>query len=59
MTHVVPKVTIPSPTMLHFRARREGINKEAYPDIEGFYADVATAFQQEIADLAAAGLRYL
>jgi 5-methyltetrahydropteroyltriglutamate--homocysteine methyltransferase len=59
VTHVVPKVTIPSPTMLHFRAGREGINKAAYPDIEGFYADVAKAFQQEIADLAASGLRYL
>jgi 5-methyltetrahydropteroyltriglutamate--homocysteine methyltransferase len=55
----LPKVTIPSPTMLHFRAGRQGISKEAYPDIAEFYADVAKAFQQEIADLAGAGLRYL
>ena len=38
-----PKVTIPSPTMLHFRGGREAISREAYPDLEQFFADVATA----------------
>ncbi len=35
------KVAIPSPTMTHFRGGREAISREAYPDIEGFFADLA------------------
>jgi len=55
----LPKVTIPSPTMLHFRGGREAISREAYPDLEAFYADVARCYREEIAALAAAGCRYL
>ncbi len=54
-----PKVTIPSPTMLHFRGGRGAISKEAYPDLDAFYADVAAAYRAEIASLAQAGCRYL
>jgi 5-methyltetrahydropteroyltriglutamate--homocysteine methyltransferase len=54
-----PKVTIPSPTMLHFRAGREGISEAVYPDMAEFFADVATAYREEVADLAGAGCRYL
>ena len=54
-----PKVTIPSPTMLHFRGGRGAISREAYPDLDAFYADVAQAYRAEIADLAAAGCTYL
>jgi 5-methyltetrahydropteroyltriglutamate--homocysteine methyltransferase len=54
-----PKVSIPSPTMLHFRGGRGAISQQAYPDLEAFYADVAKAYQDEIADLAAAGCTYL
>jgi 5-methyltetrahydropteroyltriglutamate--homocysteine methyltransferase len=54
-----PKVTIPSPTMLHFRAGREGISEDVYPDMKDFFADVASAYQEEVADLADAGCRYL
>ena len=39
-----PKVSIPSPTMLHFRGGRAGISREAYPDLEPFYQDVADAY---------------
>ncbi len=59
VTHRTPKVTIPSPTMLHFRGGREAISREAYPDLEAFYADVAGAYRAEIAALGAAGCRYL
>jgi 5-methyltetrahydropteroyltriglutamate--homocysteine methyltransferase len=59
VTSQTPKVTIPSPTMLHFRGGRAGISQTAYPDLEAFYADVAQAYSQEIADLAAAGCHYL
>jgi 5-methyltetrahydropteroyltriglutamate--homocysteine methyltransferase len=59
VSRTVPKVTIPSPTMLHFRGSHDAISKAAYPDVDHFYADIAKAYQEEIADLAAAGLRYL
>jgi len=59
VTHRTPKVTIPSPTMLHFRGGRDAISRDAYPDLEAFYADVAAAYRAEIAALAAAGCRYL
>jgi 5-methyltetrahydropteroyltriglutamate--homocysteine methyltransferase len=45
--------------MLHFRGGREAISREAYPDLEAFYADVAAAYRAEIGALAAAGCRYL
>ncbi len=54
-----PKVTIPSPTMLHFRGGRAAISEDVYPDLEEFYADVAAAYRAEIASLAEAGLRYI
>jgi 5-methyltetrahydropteroyltriglutamate--homocysteine methyltransferase len=53
---VVPKVTIPSPTMLHFRGGRAGISKEAYPELDPvFYDDVAKAYGEELQSLADAG----
>jgi 5-methyltetrahydropteroyltriglutamate--homocysteine methyltransferase len=58
-TSRTPKVTIPSPTMLHFRGGRAGINAEAYPDLEQFFEDVARAYREELRDLAAAGCRYV
>jgi 5-methyltetrahydropteroyltriglutamate--homocysteine methyltransferase len=54
-----PKVTIPSPTMLHFRAGRSGIPEDIYPEMDDFYADVAAAYRAEVDSLAAAGCRYL
>ena len=55
-----PKVTIPSPTMLHFRGGRAGISKQHYPELEpDFYEDVAKAYGEELRSLAAAGARYV
>ena len=55
-----PKVTIPSPTMLHFRGGRAGISKEHYPELEpAFYQDVANAYGDELRSLAAAGCTYV
>jgi len=54
-----PKVTIPSPTMLHFRGGREAISREAYPDLEEFFADVAAAYRAELAALGDAGCTYV
>ncbi|KQP22573.1 5-methyltetrahydropteroyltriglutamate--homocysteine S-methyltransferase [Pseudorhodoferax sp. Leaf267] len=55
-----PKVTIPSPTMLHFRGGRAGISREAYPELEpAFYDDVAQAYGEELQSLADAGCTYV
>ena len=54
-----PKVSIPSPTMLHFRGGRAAISPQAYPDLEAFFDDVAAAYRAEIRALAAIGCRYL
>jgi 5-methyltetrahydropteroyltriglutamate--homocysteine methyltransferase len=59
VTRVTPKITIPSPTVMHFRGGRGAIDRNAYPDMAAFYADLALVYAQEIADLAAAGCRYL
>jgi 5-methyltetrahydropteroyltriglutamate--homocysteine methyltransferase len=57
---LTPKVTIPSPTMLHFRGGRAGISKEAYPELEPtFYDDVARAYGDELKSLADAGCTYV
>jgi 5-methyltetrahydropteroyltriglutamate--homocysteine methyltransferase len=55
-----PKVTIPSPTMLHFRGGRAGISREAYPELDpAFYDDVARAYGDELQSLYDAGCRYV
>ena len=57
---LTPKVTIPSPTMLHFRGGRAGISREAYPELDpAFYDDVALAYGQELQSLADAGCTYV
>ena len=57
---MTPKVTIPSPTMLHFRGGRAGISKVAYPELEpDFYDDVAKAYGEELRSLYNAGCRYV
>ncbi|MET0732278.1 MAG: 5-methyltetrahydropteroyltriglutamate--homocysteine S-methyltransferase [Casimicrobiaceae bacterium] len=59
VTARTPKVTIPSPTMLHFRGGRGAISKEAYPDLDAFYADVAAGYADELDSLGAAGCTYV
>jgi 5-methyltetrahydropteroyltriglutamate--homocysteine methyltransferase len=56
---VTAKITIPSPTVVHFRGGREAIDARAYPQMDAFYDDLAAVYRAEIADLAAAGCRYL
>jgi 5-methyltetrahydropteroyltriglutamate--homocysteine methyltransferase len=59
-TKCTPKVTIPSPTMLHFRGGRAGISREAYPELDpDFYDDVAQAYGEELRSLFDAGCRYV
>ncbi len=54
-----PKVTIPSPSMLHFRGGRGAIDPVAYPEMEAFFTDLSALYRAEIMDLAAAGCRYV
>jgi 5-methyltetrahydropteroyltriglutamate--homocysteine methyltransferase len=59
-TKRTPKVTIPSPTMLHFRGGRAGISKQHYPELEpDFYEDVAKAYGEELKSLSDAGCNYV
>ena len=59
-TGMTPKVTLPSPTMLHFRGGRAGISRAHYPELEPeFYEDVAKAYGAELQSLFDAGCRYV
>ncbi|HSE05123.1 MAG TPA: 5-methyltetrahydropteroyltriglutamate--homocysteine S-methyltransferase [Methylomirabilota bacterium] len=53
------KLTIPSPCMLYSQVGRANIDRAVYPDLDGFVEDTAAAYRAEIADLYAAGCRYL
>lgn len=59
VARATPKITIPSPTVLHFRGGRQAIDDKAYPTMESFYVDLARAYSEEVRDMAAAGCRYL
>lgn len=59
ITKATPKVCIPSPTMVHFRGGRDAIDREAYPQLDTFFDDLARCYREEIASLAEAGCRYL
>ena len=55
----VPKQTIPSPSMLHYRGGRAVINRAAYPEMDAFWHDLAEVYKKEIASLSALGCTYL
>lgn len=59
VTTQTAKQCIPSPSLLHFRTGRAGVDRIAYPNMEDFFADLACVFRAEIAALAAAGCTYL
>lgn len=59
LTKRTAKLCIPSPTMTHFRGGRDAISKDAYPEMEGFFADLAQLYRDELADLGAAGCSYV
>ena len=59
ITNQTPKVSIPSPTMVHFRGGRAAISIEAYPDMDVFFSDLAHAYKDEIKALYDAGCRYI
>src|SRR5947208_2525662 len=58
-TRVTPKMTIPSPSVLHFRGGRKGISKTIYPELDAFFDDLAKAYKDAVAAFYKAGCRYL
>ena len=54
-----PKLTIPSPSMLHYRGGRAAIDPVSYPELEALWDDLAAVYRQQIAGLAALGCTYL
>jgi 5-methyltetrahydropteroyltriglutamate--homocysteine methyltransferase len=59
ITKRTPKVTVPSPIILHFTSGSAAIPKNAYPDMDLFWADIVDAYQKEMKSLYDAGCRYL
>ena len=55
----VPKQTIPSPSVLHFRGGRRAIDAHVYPELDRFFADLGTAYRDAVRAFADAGCRYL
>ncbi len=56
---VMPKMTIPSPSSLHFRYGRDAIPGTIYPDMEEFYCDLGSSYAKAVRAFADAGCRYL
>jgi 5-methyltetrahydropteroyltriglutamate--homocysteine methyltransferase len=59
VTTRTPKLCIPSPTILHMRGGRAAVDKQAYPDMDRFYSDLAQVYREEIRALAELGCTYL
>jgi 5-methyltetrahydropteroyltriglutamate--homocysteine methyltransferase len=58
-TTATPKLTIPSPSMVHYRGGRATISEEVYPDIEEFWTDLTAAYREEVRRLGELGCTYL
>ncbi|AHY47788.1 Cobalamin-independent synthase, Catalytic domain [Rubrobacter radiotolerans] len=56
---LTPKLTIPSPNMVHYRGGRAAIDESVYPDLEAFWSDLTDAYREEVAALGRLGCRYL
>jgi 5-methyltetrahydropteroyltriglutamate--homocysteine methyltransferase len=58
-TAATPKMTIPSPSVLHFRGGRKAVSESVYPDLDDFYRDLGAAYNGAVHAFADAGCRYL
>ena len=58
-TAATPKMTIPSPSVLHFRGGRRAVSEAVYPELDDFYADLGRAYNRAVLAFAEAGCRYL
>jgi 5-methyltetrahydropteroyltriglutamate--homocysteine methyltransferase len=59
VTSATPKLTIPSPSMVHYRGGRAAIDQSVYPELDEFWTDLSAAYAQEVARLAELGCTYL
>jgi 5-methyltetrahydropteroyltriglutamate--homocysteine methyltransferase len=59
LTTKTPKLTIPSPSMVHYRGGRAAIDTDAYPEIGAFWHDLGSVYAAEIAALGQLGCHYL
>jgi 5-methyltetrahydropteroyltriglutamate--homocysteine methyltransferase len=58
-TRATPKMTIPSPSSMHFRYGRDAVPESIYPDMDEFYRDLGQAYRKAVRAFADAGCRYL
>ena len=56
---VTGKITLPSPSTMHFYRCNDFADNAVYPDVSTFFADLGKIFRQEIGELAQAGCRYI
>lgn len=54
-----PKLTIPSPSMVHYRGGRKAVDERVYPRLEDFYSDLSSVYSDEVRALADLGCTYL
>jgi 5-methyltetrahydropteroyltriglutamate--homocysteine methyltransferase len=59
VTTATPKLTIPSPSMVHYRGGRAAIDLDVYPDLEQFWQDLSAAYAEEVRRLGELGCTYL
>ena len=58
-THRTPKLTIPSPSMMHYRGGRAAIDEKVYPEMDAFWSDLGKVYAAEVASLGRLGCTYL
>jgi 5-methyltetrahydropteroyltriglutamate--homocysteine methyltransferase len=59
VTTATPKLTIPSPSMVHYRGGRAAVNEDVYPDMDDFWSDLTSAYADEVKALGDLGCTYL
>ncbi|TDD56211.1 5-methyltetrahydropteroyltriglutamate--homocysteine S-methyltransferase [Nonomuraea terrae] len=59
VTTAVPKLTIPSPSMVHYRGGPASIDPDVYPDVEEFWHDLSAAYAEQVRGIGALGCTYL
>jgi 5-methyltetrahydropteroyltriglutamate--homocysteine methyltransferase len=59
VTTNVPKLTIPSPSMVHYRGGKAAIDPDVYPELDAFWADLTAAYAEEVRRLGELGCTYL
>ncbi len=58
-TTATPKLTIPSPSMVHWRGGRAAIDETIYPDLDAFWSDLTTAYADQVKAIGERGCTYL